>query len=40
MLLGLGAGWLGYRAMRTIDEYNVEVMISLAVVMGGYALAS
>lgn len=40
VLLGLAAGWLGYRAMRTIDEYNVEVMISLAVVMGGYALAS
>lgn len=26
--------------MRSIDEYKVEVMISLAVVMGGYALAS
>ena len=25
--------------MRSIDEYNVEVMLSLAVVMGGYALA-
>ncbi len=25
--------------MRSIDEYNVEVMISLAVVMGGYRLA-
>ena len=25
--------------MRSIDEYNVEVMISLAVVMGGYSLA-
>ncbi|MEZ0496423.1 cation:proton antiporter [Sphingomonas sp. IW22] len=40
VLLGLTIGWLGYRAMRSIDEYNVEVMISLAVVMGGYALAS
>jgi len=40
VLLGLGAGWIGYRAMRSIDEYNVEVMISLAVVMGGYALAA
>ncbi|RZL78775.1 MAG: sodium:proton antiporter, partial [Sphingomonas sp.] len=40
VLLGLAAGWIGYRAMRTIDEYNVEVMISLAVVMGGYALAA
>ena len=40
VLLGLAAGWIGYRAMRSIDEYNVEVMISLAVVMGGYALAA
>ncbi|HEX2019821.1 MAG TPA: cation:proton antiporter [Aurantimonas sp.] len=40
ILLGLVTGWLAYRAMRSIDEYNVEVMISLAVVMGGYALAS
>lgn len=40
IVLGLVTGWIGYRAMRSIDEYNVEVMISLAVVMGGYALAS
>ncbi|PXA97625.1 sodium:proton antiporter [Nostoc sp. 3335mG] len=40
ILLGLAIGWIGYRAMRSIDEYNVEVMISLAVVMGGYALAA
>lgn len=38
-LLGLVTGWVAFRAMRSIDEYNVEVMISLAVVMGGYALA-
>tara|TARA_R110000824_G_scaffold99883_5_gene237473 strand:+ start:10024 stop:11331 length:1308 start_codon:yes stop_codon:yes gene_type:complete len=38
-LLGGIVGWLGFRAMRSIDEYNVEVMISLAVVMGGYSLA-
>ncbi len=37
--LGIATGWLAFRAMRSIDEYNVEVMISLAVVMGGYALA-
>lgn len=37
--LGLVTGWVAFRAMRSIDEYNVEVMISLAVVMGGYALA-
>jgi monovalent cation:H+ antiporter, CPA1 family len=39
VLLGLGIGWLAYAAMRSIDEYNVEVMISLAVVMGGYSFA-
>ncbi len=39
VLLGLVTGWVAFRAMRSIDEYNVEVMISLAVVMGGYALA-
>ena len=38
-LLGLVTGWVAFRAMRSIDEYNVEVLISLAVVMGGYALA-
>jgi monovalent cation:H+ antiporter, CPA1 family len=39
VLLGLAVGWIGYRAMRSIDEYSVEVMISLAIVMGGYSLA-
>lgn len=39
-LLGLAVGWLGFKAMGSIDDYNVEVMISLAVVMGGYSLAS
>jgi CPA1 family monovalent cation:H+ antiporter len=38
-LLGLAVGWIGFRAMRSIDEYNVELMISLAIVMGGYSLA-
>ena len=38
--IGLVFGWIAFRAMRSIDDYNVEVMISLAVVMGGYALAN
>lgn len=38
-LLGLVIGWIAFRAMRSIDEYQTEVMISLAVVMGGYTLA-
>ena len=37
--LGLITGWIAFRPMRSINEYNVEVLISLAVVMGGYALA-
>lgn len=40
VILGLLVGWLGFRAMHSIDDYVVEVLISLAVVMGGYALAS
>ncbi len=38
--LGLGLGWVAYRLMKTIDNYEVEVMISLAMVMGGYLLAN
>ena len=38
--LGLGAGYLTYRAMRSINEHNLEVLITLALVMGTYALAS
>ncbi len=39
ILMGLAAGWIGYRAMRALDDYQTEVMISLAIVMGGYALS-
>lgn len=39
VLLGLVIGWIAFRAMRSIDDYKVEVLISLAVVMGGYAIA-
>ena len=37
--LGLLAGWIGYRMMRRIDEHAIEVLISLALVAGTYALA-
>ena len=40
ILIGLVAGYLGFRAMRSMDEYALEVTITLAVVMGGYALCS
>ncbi len=37
--LGLVCGYLAYRLMLSIDDYKVEVMITLALVMGGYSLA-
>ncbi|HWL68072.1 MAG TPA: sodium:proton antiporter [Geminicoccus sp.] len=39
-LLGLATGYVAYRAMRSIDDYAIEVMISLALVTGTYALAT
>ena len=39
-VLGLVAGYIAYRAMRAIDDYPVEVLISLALVTGTYALAT
>ncbi|MDZ4667410.1 MAG: sodium:proton antiporter [bacterium] len=40
LLLGLLIGYLGFLLMRKIDNYKVEVLITLAVVMGGYSFAS
>ncbi|MDP4574693.1 sodium:proton antiporter [Qipengyuania sp. G39] len=40
ILVGLVFGWVGYRALASMDEYTLEVLITLAVVMGGYALCS
>lgn len=39
VVLGILLGWITYRLMRSIDEYDVEVIITLAVVMGGALLA-
>jgi CPA1 family monovalent cation:H+ antiporter len=38
-LLGLATGGLAFIAMRGIDDYGVELMISLALVTGTYGLA-
>ncbi|WP_296681249.1 sodium:proton antiporter [Novosphingobium sp.] len=38
-ILGLVLGWIAFRGMRSIDDFIIEVMISLALVMGGYSLA-
>lgn len=37
--LGFIAGWAAFLALRSIDDHNLEVLITLALVMGGYALA-
>jgi CPA1 family monovalent cation:H+ antiporter len=39
ILYGAAIGWLAYRAMKAIDEHNLEVLITLSLVMGGYTLA-
>lgn len=37
--LGLLLGFITYKLLRSIDDYEIEVLITLACVMGGYALA-
>ncbi|MDA8747874.1 cation:proton antiporter, partial [Litoreibacter sp.] len=39
VLLGLFLGYVTLRIMRTIDEYSLEVLITLALAFGGYSLA-
>jgi CPA1 family monovalent cation:H+ antiporter len=39
VLLGVLAGYAAYRAIRLVDEYNLELTISLACATGTYALA-
>jgi CPA1 family monovalent cation:H+ antiporter len=39
LLFGWLLGYIGYLALRSIDNYVVEVMVTLAIVMGGYSLA-
>ena len=39
VLFGLAIGWLTYWMLKSVDNYQVEVLLTLALVMGGYALA-
>lgn len=39
ILLGLIIGWVTYKFMSTIDDYDIEVIITLAAVMVGSAIA-
>ncbi len=37
--LGVSLGTVTYRLLRLVDDYRVEVLLTLALAMGGYALA-
>ncbi len=38
-VLGLATGYIAYLALKSIDEYTIEVLITLALVMMSYSLA-
>ena len=38
--LGLILGYVAFRMLKTIDNYQIEVLITLALVTGGYSLAT
>ncbi|MBR9649932.1 cation:proton antiporter [Thalassovita aquimarina] len=38
-ILGIVLGWLTFRVMRLIDDYALEVLITLGLAFGGYELA-
>ncbi len=39
VLLGLVLGYLVYALLRRVDQYQVEILLSLALITGGYALS-
>jgi CPA1 family monovalent cation:H+ antiporter len=39
ILFGMLLGWVGFIMLKSVDNYQVEVLITLALVTGGYALA-
>ncbi|MFN7943664.1 MAG: sodium:proton antiporter [Thermoanaerobaculia bacterium] len=39
VLLGAALGWVTYRLLRSVDAYEVEAMLTLALAMGSYSLA-
>ena len=40
VVLGLATGYSAFRAMRSINEHNLEVLVTLSLVMATYALAA
>ena len=39
-ILGVVLGWLTFRLMRQIDDYSLEVLLTLGLAFGGYQLAA
>jgi len=39
-VFGFVIGWIAYLLLKSVDNYRVEMMLTLALVMGGYALAA
>lgn len=39
VVFGVLTGYLGFRLLRSIDQYSVEILITLALVLGGYVAA-
>jgi len=39
VLFGAVMGWVVYRMLKAVDAYQVEILLTLSVVTGGYALA-
>ncbi len=40
IILGLILGWISFLLLKSIDNYHVEILITLSLVTGGYALAN
>ena len=40
VIFGFAIGWITYQLLKQVDNYQVEILLTLALVMGGYALAS
>ena len=40
LALGILLAWIAYMLMRTVDAFQVDVLLTLSLALGGYALAS
>ncbi len=40
LVLGLALGWITHHMLKSINNYQVEILLTLALVTGGYALAT